>query len=518
MPTSVLSSVGSNVPAALGPDMRTRLVALILFFGLAAPALVRAQMPQPLDKVEVIRLLTNPLFAPSEIAEVVRRSCIAFRPTERDWADIRNAGANGEVIASVAACTTRRPAPPPAAPAAPTAPLTAVAVTPEVVANAGAASTVRVLVHRGGVPQRRIPVTLRGSGAALGLARDLTSTTDDSGMAVFGLPAVVQLGSHRFDVVGNGGSAFPGRPGVSLVIRAGEPGRLRVTPDYIASSENGATILATVTDSLGNPLPKEPVELSSGVAPSVSITTDSLGRASFSLAATALPRGGALQLRVRKLAAIEVPVAGAAGLSGVGTGFLAPPVANRHGRVGSAPNDPLVFRARTVQGLAPVGRVVHFRAVNARVKPDSAVIDSTGRVPLDVVFGNRTGEALLFASIDSVEKLVTYQVDPGTISQLVVEHNGQVVTGQTVTVRVAAPFVLKVTARDLFGNETSIDALAQMLRSRQTAVRQRYLEIVSLDPGETAVLITLKAQRIGVFDFTIGSGITASVRVDAVAR
>jgi hypothetical protein len=193
-------------------------------------------------------------------------------------------------------------------------------------------------------------------------------------------------------------------------------------------------------------------------------------------------------------------------------------MANRRGRVGSAPNDPLVFRARTVQGLAPVGRVVHFRAVNARVKPDSAVIDSTGRVPLEVVFGNRTGEALLFASIDSVEKLLTYQVDPGTISLLVVEHKGQVVTGQTVTVRVAAPFVLKVTARDLFGNETSIDALAQMLRGRQAPARPRYVEIVSMDPGETAVLITLKAQRIGVFDFTIGSGITASVRVEAVAR
>jgi hypothetical protein len=220
---------------------------------------------------------------------------------------------------------------------------------------------------------------------------------------------------------------------------------------------------------------------------------------------------------VRKLAAIEVPVADAAGLSGTLTGFIVP-ASIRRARVGTTISDPVVFRVRTVQGNVPTGRVVRFRALNARVRPDSAVLDSTGRVPLEVTFGSRVGEALVFATIDSVEKLVSFQVDPGPISTLVVEYNGQPVTPQGVTVRVAAPFVLRVTARDLFGNETSIDALAQMLRSRLSNPRQRYLEIVGLDPGDQAVLITLKAQRIGVFDFTIGSGITASVRVEAVAR
>jgi hypothetical protein len=358
---------------------------------------------------------------------------------------------------------------------------------------------------------------LRGT-TAVGLQRDATALTDDSGMAVFPLPPVGKTGTHRFEVLGNSGSTFPGRPSVSFVVRAGEPGRLRVTPDYIASIERGATIVVTVTDSLGNPLGQEPVELTSGVGAPMSAATDSLGRVSFALAPGSLPRGGALQLRVRKLASVDVPVADAAGLSGTATGFVAP--AARRGRVGSALSEPLVFQARTVQGNAPTGRVVRFRAVNARVKPDSAVLDSTGRVPLDVVFGARLGEALVFATIDSVEKLVTFQVDPGPISTLVLEHNAAVVTGQSVVVRVATPFVLRVTARDMFGNETSIDALAQMLRASRTqlAARQRYLEIVALEPGDAAVLVTLKAQRIGTFDFTIGSGITASVRVEAVAR
>ncbi|HET9385023.1 MAG TPA: Ig-like domain-containing protein [Gemmatimonadales bacterium] len=491
-------------------------LALLIVGGLAVPAPLPAQAPKPLDKIEIVRLLTNPLFAQAEVAEVVRRSCVSFRPTERDWTDLRNAGASGEVIASVAACTSRRAEPAPAPPAPPPAPITAVAVTPEILARVGTPSLARVFVHRGGVPQRRVAVTLRGS-TAIGFQRDALATTDDSGMAVFPLPPVGQPGVHRFDVVASGNSTFAGRPAINLVVRSGEPGRLRVTPDFIASVENGATILATVTDSLGNPLPREPVELSSGVGPAQSVPTDSMGRASFTMAPSALPRGGALQLRVRKLAAVEVPVADVAGLSGVLTGFVGP--ASRRGRVGSAWSEPVLFRARTVQGTVPTGRVVRFRAVNARVKPDSAVLDSTGTVALELGLGARVGDVLVFASIDSVEKLLTLHADPGPIATLVVDYLGETTTGREISVRVARPFVLRVTARDLYGNETSIEPLAQLLRSGRTQQASRQpneLEIVSLDFNDDAVLVTLKAPKMQTYEFTIGSGITATVRVRAL--
>ena len=130
-----------------------------------------AQAPQPLDKIEVIRLLTNPLFAQNEVADVVRRSCVAFRPTERDWADLRNAGASGEVIATVAACTHGRSEAPPAAPpaAAPRPrwpsrhdPWSRTPAPP----RARGSSCIGVAC-----PSARIAVTLRGS-SAVGLQRD----------------------------------------------------------------------------------------------------------------------------------------------------------------------------------------------------------------------------------------------------------------------------------------------------------------------------------------------------------
>jgi len=477
------------------------------------------QTPRPLDKVEIVRLLTNPLFAQAEVADVVRRSCVSFRPTERDWDDLRSAGAGGEVIASVAACTSRRtaavqPAPTVAAPAS-TAPITAMAVTPEIAVPVGASSSARVFVHRAGAPQRRVPVTLRGS-TAVGLQRDATVPTNDSGIAVFPLPPLTQPGTYRFEVVGSGGTSFPGRPSITLTARPGEPGRLRVSPEYISSVENGAMILVSVTDSMGNPLARELVELSSGIGAPQSITTDSIGRASFVLAPSALPRGGALQLRVRKLAAVEIPVADVAGLSGALTGFVGP--ASRRSRVGTTLGEPVAFRARTVQGTAAAGRVVRFRAVNALVKPDSAVLDSTGSIPLEITMGARAVDVLVFARIDSVEKVLTLHADAGPIASLVIEYQGKDVTGREMSVRVATPFAMRVTARDFYGNPTAVEALAQLLRAGrgQMTNRHRELELLSMEFTDDAVLLSFKANRMGFFEFTVGSGITATVHVKSV--
>src|SRR6266567_8775872 len=138
-PTSGRWNYGSNARPVPGPDMRSRLAVLALAT-LVAP--LAAQSPPPLDKTELIRLLTNPLFAQTEVADVVRRSCLRFHPTERDWADFRTAGAGGAVIASAAACDTRRTTTS-AGNAAPSVerpqPITAVAQPADITVTAGAA-------------------------------------------------------------------------------------------------------------------------------------------------------------------------------------------------------------------------------------------------------------------------------------------------------------------------------------------------------------------------------------------
>jgi len=493
---------------------------LLALASLAAATAGGAQSPPPLDKTELIRLLTNPMFAQTEVADVVRRSCLTFRPTERDWADLRNAGAGGEVIASAAACDTRRAASASASASTETAqPITAVAQPGEVVTTAGTAASVRVRLSRGRTPLRRTTLALRGT-TALGLSRDASAVTDDSGIAVFRLPAVSRAGTHQFEIRSGAGATLPGQPGVLLSVRSAKAGRMRVTPDYIVfrSEDTTAAIVAAVTDSLGNPVSGEPVDLVGGTGGPLTSVTDSGGRAAFAVTPKSVSRGATVQVRVRGLPPTEVEIAATAGLSGINTGFL--PLATTSGGVGSPLGEPVVFRARTVQGAPAAGRTVRFRALNGRVTPESAVVDSTGQVRVDVVLGNKTGESAVFASIDSLERVVTLRAQPGPIDTLILDRNGEVVNGRAITVPVATPFTLRLRARDLYGNLTSIDALGQALRAGRARlnVRQQDLQLVSLESADTAVIIMLKAQRVGSYQFVIGSGLTASVRVDAVAK
>jgi len=499
------------------PSVRTRLGLLALASWVTPMA---AQSPPPLDKTELIRLLTNPLFAQTEVADVVRRSCLTFRPTERDWTDLRNAGASGEVLASAGACESRHPAAASASPSSEaTLPITAVAQPGEVITTAGTAASVRVRLSRGRTPIRSTTLALRGT-TALGLPRDAVAVTDDSGIAVFRLPAVSRAGTHQFEIRTGGGAAFPGQPAVLFSVRSAKAGRVRVTPDYIVfrSEDTTAAIVAAVTDSLGNPVSGEPVDLVGGTGAPQTSVTDSGGRATFAVTPKSVSRGAAVQVRVRGLPPTEVEIAAAAGLSGVNTGFL--PLASTSGSVGSRPGEPVIFRARTVQGTPAAGRTVRFRALNARVTPESAVLDSTGQIRVDVVLGNRTGESAVFASIDSLERVVTLRAQPGPIDTLILDRNGEVVNGRAITVPVAVPFTVRLRARDIYGNLTSIDALGQALRAGRARlnVRQQDLQLVNLESADSAVIITLKAQRVGSYQFVIGSGITASVRVDAIPK
>ena len=92
--------------------------------------------------------------------------------------------------------------------------------------------------------------------------------------------------------------------------------------------------------------------------------------------------------------------------------------------------------------------------------------------------------------------------------------------GRAIVVQVGVPFSLRLRARDLYGNETSIDALGQALKAGRARlnVRQQDLQFVGLESADSVAVVTLKAVRSGSYQFVIGSGITAQVRVDAIPK
>jgi hypothetical protein len=161
---------------------------------------------------------------------------------------------------------------------------------------------------------------------------------------------------------------------------------------------------------------------------------------------------------------------------------------------------------------------VRFRALNALVSPESAVLDSTGRVVVQVVLGIRAGEAAIFATIDSVERIMVLRADPGPIDTLILERNGESVNGRSIIVQAGTPFALRLRAHDLHGNETSMDPLSAALRASQQRLtaQGQSLQLVSLESSDSSAVFTLRAQKPGTYNFSIGSGIRAHVRVEVI--
>src|SRR3989442_1769735 len=107
-----------------------RAAVLLVLAGHLCAAAARGQRggTEPLRKVELVRLLGSRAISTAQVVTLVRRNCVAFRPSERDRADLRAAGADDAVLAAIDQCLrarapVSRPAPQPSAPVArPSAP------------------------------------------------------------------------------------------------------------------------------------------------------------------------------------------------------------------------------------------------------------------------------------------------------------------------------------------------------------------------------------------------------------
>jgi hypothetical protein len=135
--------------------------------------------------------------------------------------------------------------------------------------------------------------------------------------------------------------------------------------------------------------------------------------------------------------------------------------------------------------------------MNATVSPAATTTDSVGRARIEVALGERVGPAVVVATIDSLEKLVTLQVEPGPAVELVVEHHGFRVNGRWVGVGLDTTFVVRLRTLDVYGNTTDLAGLARMLRETPFDARIPIVHVVSIKEEPSAVALTLKAIRTG---------------------
>ena len=492
---------------------RARVPALLLL--IALPAAAFAQRGAPLLKTDLIELLSSPVIPHQEIADLVRRNCLAFRPTDRDWTDFRSLGAAPDVVASITSCASgRAPAGGGTATAgssavATPAPVTATSLQvmlrqPRLQAAAGSQVRIVVLAARSGLPQAGAQLMLRGSAGVDGNTggRDMVVATDDSGFAVFPLRVGRRLTSYHLEIAPAAGGTFPGRPAVEVIVRAGAPATATADPREIlfdSGLDSLVPVAVTVRDSVGHPVRGEPVVFRAmtaemGFVPDTAVT-DSLGRVRMVVARSTIRRKGTIQVQVREKPMAAVDVVIGMPLADAETDFL--PIRVASGSAGNGLGEPVVFQARTRLGRPAVGRMVMFRAANATLTPSTVFTDSLGHARVEVTLGERVGPASIWATVDSIEKRVNLQVDPGPAVELVLEHNGFRVNGRWVGVGLDTVFVVRLRMLDAFGNSTDVPGLARMLRATPIDKQIPIVRVVSIEEEPTAVALTLKAIQTG---------------------
>lgn len=288
----------------------------------ASPRGARAQQPAPLTKSDVVRLLVDPAYSSSDVAELVRTRCLSFEPTSGDMEDFRRLGTGSDLEDAIRACRERAPAGAQAGrgEAAAAGPLHLELSRDSLVARAGQLVVFAARVDRGGIPVPGVSLVVRGSGDLPGGAgSDVAAVTDSGGTALFRLPVGRTPGHYDLRVAG-GERSVSGEDSLSLVVLPGAPARATVRPRALEigpAAPDTARVRVAVSDSFGNAVPSSSVTLvlpaRKGGGGRWSSYSDSSGTAVLRVPAEPLRDGDTLQVLVDGNRLAGVPLSLAAG-------------------------------------------------------------------------------------------------------------------------------------------------------------------------------------------------------------
>jgi hypothetical protein len=493
-----------------------------------------AQTPAPLRKTDLIRLLTNPALTKGEVATRIRGACLAFVPTGRDRTDLVAVGADGTVMAAISECARRqappaaaaaRPAPTQAAPQRPTgtpatpparaptvaAPppvaaraggvIRAVALQQQVSASAGEQALLQIAVTRDGRPAAGVAVTLRVRGGQADTTQIPRAVTDARGMATFRVPAGNRAGIRRLSVASVADQPLEGAPEVMLSTLPGPPAVAEVQPPRVlartATGQAAArqSVTVTVRDAYGNGVPGERVEfrpLTAGIGiNALNGETNRSGQFAASLPTGGLRRGGEVGIFVRgqrrgSLMVLMGPLV----ISDAQTRFVSGD--GQQGTAGQPLAAPLVFEVRDSTGAPVAGEPVAFGATNGEASPASAITDAAGRASVSVKLGPRAGATRVAAGVGGIRKEAVLSVTPGpAVTLSVLRDTTQV--GRSLTLQSSQPVVLRVVARDSFGNDVPVPAAGL----RATARNQRVLRVTRVQSDGRTHRVELRPQATG---------------------
>jgi len=128
---------------------------------------------------------------------------------------------------------------------------------------------------------------------------------------------------------------------------------------------------------------------------------------------------------------------------------------------------------------------------------------------------------MVVATIDSLERFVVLQVEPGPAVELALEQNGSRVDGRWLVVPNDTTFVLRLRALDAHGHPTPVTSLARVLwASRaQLDAKLQILRLVSVQEEAQAAVLTFKSVGVGRTALKLSAAdLSALVKVEVVPR
>jgi len=157
---------------------------------------------------------------------------------------------------------------------------------------------------------------------------------------------------------------------------------------------------------------------------------------------------------------------------------------------------------------APIAKQPAAFAVSAgAVTPAAAEADAAGTVRVRVTLPERAGPVVITAKVGTFSRTATVYADPGPAHELVVER-GRAPVGGTVAVRTRDTLVLRVVARDAYGNRTT-------LADFTATTSGRAIGLVAAAAADSQALVTVEPRRSGVSDVQVSaSGLRARVTLD----
>jgi Tfp pilus assembly protein PilF len=278
-----------------------------LCFSLVATA-AHAQDAAPLHKGDLVRFLTGSTYSKPEIAAIIRRACLAFSPTTRDNANLKDLGATPAVLGAMKTCSDNgnKVARAETATPAPIRPMEVDLPYHGLSATAGTVALFTVMIHRGPTPLSGVRLLLHGSRDIPGGAHaELNANTDRDGHATFSIPAGSTAGSYNLRIADADGVEMQGVTDFVLTTLPSAPSLVKVTPqtlDIGANARGTRDVTVAVSDPFGNPAPQLTVVLRQypvrGGALGPTQVTDNAGVAHFAVQAAPLQDGDSLVVSI----------------------------------------------------------------------------------------------------------------------------------------------------------------------------------------------------------------------------